>query len=50
MDIWIAVNDANAEKVVAAVSDFGMPRESLSRELFLEKKSFAWGFLRLESR
>lgn len=37
MDIWIAVNDANAEKVVAAVSDFGMPKESLSRELFLEK-------------
>ncbi len=37
MDIWIAVNDANAEKVVAAVSDFGMPKEALSRELFLEK-------------
>ena len=37
MDIWIAVSDANAEKVVAAVSDFGMPKESLSRELFLEK-------------
>jgi len=37
MDIWIAVNEANAEKVAAAVHDFGMPKEILSREMFLEK-------------
>jgi hypothetical protein len=37
MDIWIAVNDHNAEKVLDAVSDFGMPKEALSKELFLEK-------------
>lgn len=37
MDIWIAVNEANAEKVAAAVRDFGMPKEILSREMFLEK-------------
>lgn len=37
MDIWIAVNDANAKKVAAAVGDFGMPREYISKELFLEK-------------
>lgn len=37
MDIWIAVSDANAEKVAAAVGDFGMPRAYISKELFLEK-------------
>jgi hypothetical protein len=37
MDIWIAVNDANATNVVAALSDFGMPKEALLKELFLEK-------------
>ena len=37
MDIWIAVSDTNATKAVAALSDFGMPKESLSKELFLEK-------------
>jgi hypothetical protein len=37
MDIWIAVNEVNAEKVVAAVRDFGMPKEALSKEMFLEK-------------
>lgn len=37
MDIWIAVNDTNAKKVVAALSDFGMPKEALSKGLFLEK-------------
>jgi hypothetical protein len=37
MDIWIAVNDTNAEKAVAALSDFGMPKEALTKEIFLEK-------------
>jgi hypothetical protein len=34
MDIWIALNYTNAAKAVAALSDFGMPKEELSKELF----------------
>jgi hypothetical protein len=37
MDIWIAVNHHNAENVLNAVSDFGMPKDALTKELFLEK-------------
>jgi len=33
MDIWIAVNDTNATKAVAALSDFGMPKEALSKDV-----------------
>lgn len=37
MDIWIAVNDENASKTVSALIDFGMPGETLKKEIFLEK-------------
>ena len=37
MDIWIAIHEANAEKVVDVLRDFGMPKEALLKELFLEK-------------
>jgi hypothetical protein len=37
MDIWIGVSEENATKTVLAVGDFGMPKETLSKELFLKK-------------
>ena len=37
MDIWVSVSDSNARKAVKVLSDFGMPKETLSRELFLER-------------
>jgi len=37
MDVWIAVNESNAEKMVSVLSDFGMPKKALSKKLFLEK-------------
>ena len=36
MDIWVAVSEANAQKTAKVLSDFGMPKEAVSRELFLE--------------
>ncbi len=35
MDIWIAMNEANAEKIIAALEDFGFGETSISAELFL---------------
>jgi len=37
MDIWIAIHETNAAKVAAVLRAFGMPKEALSKELFLEK-------------
>jgi predicted nucleotidyltransferase len=36
MDVWIAVDQKNANKVVMALHEFGMPRTELTKELFLE--------------
>jgi len=37
MDIWVAVNESNAQKAAKVLSDFGMPIEAVSSELFLER-------------
>ncbi len=39
MDIWIAVNPANAEKIVAALKDFGFNTPDLTAGLFLQEKN-----------
>ncbi len=36
MDIWVAVSESNAQKAAKVLSDFGMPKEAISKELFLE--------------
>jgi hypothetical protein len=38
MDIWIAIHPQNAEKVVAALREFGFDLPELQVELFLEEK------------
>ena len=38
MDIWIATNSANADKVVAVLKEFGFNTADLSQELFLKEK------------
>lgn len=38
MDIWIATHSQNAEKVVAALKEFGFDLPELSAELFLEER------------
>jgi hypothetical protein len=43
MDIWIAVHPANAERVVAALKEFGFDLPDLSPDLFLR----AWQIIRL---
>ena len=37
MDIWIALNEVNADKAVKVLHEFGMTQDEVSRELFLEK-------------
>lgn len=37
MDIWIALRPDNAEKVVAALNEFGFHSPALTKELFLEE-------------
>ena len=37
MDVWIAVSEFNAQKVVMVLLDFGMPKEEVSKEIFLER-------------
>jgi hypothetical protein len=37
LDIWIAINRQNAEKVVAVLREYGFDLPELSPELFLEK-------------
>jgi predicted nucleotidyltransferase len=43
MDIWIAVNPANADKVVAVLKKFGFDLPELSPQLFLKD----WQIIRL---
>jgi len=43
MDIWIAVRPANADRVVAALKEFGFDLPDLSPELFLRP----WQIIRL---
>ena len=43
MDIWIAVHPANAERVVAALKEFGFDLPELSPQLFLKE----WQVIRL---
>jgi hypothetical protein len=43
MDIWIAVHPANADRVVAALKEFGFDLPDLSSELFLRP----WQIIRL---
>jgi len=37
MDVWIAISESNAQKAAMVLRDFGMPKEKVSKELFLEK-------------
>ena len=37
MDIWIAVNEVNAEKTAQALRDFGMPEKEAIKDLLIEK-------------
>jgi len=37
MDVWIAINPENAEKLVTVLKEFGFDVPNLSPELFLEK-------------
>jgi hypothetical protein len=43
MDIWIAINPANAEKIVTVLKEFGFNSPTLSAELFLKE----WQIIRL---
>jgi len=43
MDIWVAVQPANADRVVAALKEFGFDPPELSPELFLQP----WQIIRL---
>jgi hypothetical protein len=43
MDIWIAMNPANAERIVAALKDFGFDLPELSSRLFLKE----WQIIRI---
>ena len=43
MDIWIAMNPGNAEKIVAVLEEFGFNLPDLSPELFLKE----WQVIRL---
>ena len=37
MDIWIAMNPANAQKIVTVLKEFGFDLPDLSNELFLKE-------------
>jgi predicted nucleotidyltransferase len=37
MDIWIAVDETNAEKTAGALREFGMPENEVDKNLFLGK-------------
>lgn len=43
MDIWVAVNPANADKIVAVLKEFGFNLPDLSAELFLKE----WQIIRM---
>ena len=36
MDVWIAVSETNAGKIVAAIREFGMPADQVTEDLFLD--------------
>jgi hypothetical protein len=36
MDIWIAVDEVNAEKTAQTLRDFGMPKKEAVKDLFIE--------------
>jgi predicted nucleotidyltransferase len=38
MDIWVAMNPVNADKIVAALKEFGFNPPDLSTDLFLKEK------------
>jgi len=38
IDIWIAISEQNAERIVNALREFGFSVPELNKELFLEKK------------
>lgn len=38
MDVWVALNPANAEKIVAVLEEFGFQSPELTTELFLREK------------
>jgi hypothetical protein len=45
MDIWIALDELNAEKTAKVLREFGMPQNEVSKDLFLEKdKIIRMGF------
>ena len=45
MDIWIALDETNADKTVKVLQEFGMSQEAVLKELFLEKdKVIRMGF------
>ncbi len=35
MDVWIARTDSNADRIIAAIEEFGFERNSIDRNLFL---------------
>jgi len=35
MDVWIAVSKTNAEKTAAAIREFGMPADQVTKDLWL---------------
>jgi len=37
LDVWIAVNESNAQRAATVLRDFGMPEEEISEEMFLER-------------
>ena len=43
MDIWIAMNPANSERIVTVLKEFGFDQPDLSAELFLKE----WQIVRL---
>ncbi len=42
MDLWISASRENAEKVLAAVHEFGFPLQSLSADDFTEPGKVVW--------
>jgi hypothetical protein len=38
MYVWVAINSANAEKIVTVLAEFGFQSPELNTELFLEEK------------
>ncbi len=43
LDVWIAMNPVNADRIVSVLKDFGFDRADLSPELFLKE----WQIIRL---